>query len=83
MRRGSRFLIGFAAAALTFSSLMAFVGPRHFGGYRHHFGRGRHHCQVDQRWENRHHRNWGDHNGSKQQHQTAPQPNNNSNNKNQ
>lgn len=28
MRRGSKFMIGFATAALTFGSLWAFVGPK-------------------------------------------------------
>lgn len=38
MRRGSKFLIGLAAAALTYGSLMAFVGPQHFGhrGFYHY-----------------------------------------------
>jgi len=37
MRRGSRFLIGLAAA-LTYGGLMAFLGPRHFGhrGFYHY-----------------------------------------------
>ena len=30
MNRKSKFLIGFAAAALTFGTLMATVGPKHF-----------------------------------------------------
>jgi hypothetical protein len=57
MRRGSRFLIGFAAAALTFGSLNAFVGHRQFGRHRHHFGRG-HHCQTEQGWSGRHGSAW-------------------------
>ncbi len=32
MKRSTRFLIGLAAAAITYGSLTAFVGPRHFGG---------------------------------------------------
>lgn len=43
MRRSTKFLIGLAAAALTYGSLMAFVGPRHFGHhgfYRYHAYRG-------------------------------------------
>ena len=49
MRRGSRFLIGLAAAALTYGSLVAFVGPRHFGHYGfYHYqayrGNGPYHC---------------------------------------
>lgn len=35
MERRNRFLIGFAAAVITFGSLMAFVGRGHF----HHQGR--------------------------------------------
>ena len=31
MRRSSSILIGLVAAAATFGSLTAFVGPRHFG----------------------------------------------------
>lgn len=32
MKRRSRFLIGFIAAAVTFATLFATAGPRHFGG---------------------------------------------------
>ncbi len=35
MKRSSRFLIAFAAAAVTFGSLTAFIGPRHWQHYRH------------------------------------------------
>lgn len=39
----NRFLIGFAAAAVTFGSLMAFVGPKRFADYRkQHLGYERH-----------------------------------------
>ena len=40
MRRGSSFLIGLLAAAVTFGSLTAFIGPRHFGyrGYYSNYG---------------------------------------------
>ncbi len=42
MKRSSKFLIGLAAAALTFASLVAFVGPPHTGnqrlGYASHHG---------------------------------------------
>ena len=47
MKRSSRFVVGFAAAALTFGSLFAFVGPKHFHGceqapcHRHHHDNGR------------------------------------------
>ncbi len=45
MKKGSRFLIGFAAAALAFGSLMAFVGPQHFAKYgNRHCGYHQHHC---------------------------------------
>jgi hypothetical protein len=37
MKRKPRFFIGFLAAAITFGTLMATIGPRH---YRHHS----HHC---------------------------------------
>jgi len=32
MKKRSRFLIGFTAAAVTFASLFAIAGPRYFGG---------------------------------------------------
>jgi hypothetical protein len=32
MKKRSRILIGFTAAAVTFASLFAIAGPRHFGG---------------------------------------------------
>ncbi|MCE3227241.1 MAG: hypothetical protein K0S32_1792 [Bacteroidetes bacterium] len=43
MKRGTRFLAGFAAAALTFGTLMATLGPQRFGrhcygGWRGHYG---------------------------------------------
>ena len=37
----NRILIGFAAAAVTFASLMAFVGPKRFAAY------GKHHCGYE------------------------------------
>lgn len=54
MRKGSRFLVGFAAAALTFGSLFAVMGPDKFAscthhGYGHHCGAGGHH------WSGGHH----------------------------
>jgi len=50
MKRSSRFLIAFAAAAVTFASLSAFVGPRHWG--RHGYG----HCYADAgQWHKHHH----------------------------
>ncbi|MFT3949182.1 MAG: hypothetical protein QM763_19620 [Agriterribacter sp.] len=43
MNYRNRFLTGLAAAAITFASLMAFVGPKRFAEYRkHHFGYERH-----------------------------------------
>jgi hypothetical protein len=46
MKRSSRFLIAFAAAALTFGSLAAFVGPRHWRQQRH----GHCHAYADRHW---------------------------------
>jgi len=47
MRPRSRFLIGFATAALTFGTFMATLGPQKFGAHcghnRHHHGYA-HHC---------------------------------------
>jgi len=43
MKRGSRFLIGFASAALTFGSLFAFAGPEHFNKHCGRWGHGYHH----------------------------------------
>jgi len=40
MNRKSLFLIGFTAAAITFGTLMAIIGPRHFNAFRYH-----HHCE--------------------------------------
>lgn len=46
MKGRNRFLIGLAAAAITFASLMAFVGPKRFAQYRQH-------CHENaQRWNN-------------------------------
>ena len=57
MKRGSLFLIAFLAAALTFGSLMAFVGPQNSGWNREHYGwhGGWHHHHYDDeyRYENR------------------------------
>jgi len=49
MKRSTRLFIGFVAAALTYGSLMAFVGPQHggrhgFSRYHSHNGHGRYHC---------------------------------------
>jgi len=38
MNRRNRFLIGLAAAAITFGTLMATVGPQRFTQYRQHCG---------------------------------------------
>lgn len=35
MKRKTRFFVGLAAAALTFGSLMATLGPAHFNKHRH------------------------------------------------
>jgi hypothetical protein len=53
MKRGSKFLIGFAAAAITFVSLSATLGTQRFSNqcsnhWRHHH---QSHCQSA---------NWGD-----------------------
>lgn len=45
MKRKPRFFIGFLAATLTFGTLMATIGPRHF---RHHS----HHCYDNQTGNN-------------------------------
>lgn len=43
MKRGSRFLIAFVAAVLTFGSLMTFVGLQHSGWHRYgYYGNWRH-----------------------------------------
>jgi hypothetical protein len=36
MKRKPRFFIGFLAAAITFGTLMATIGPRHFKHHSHH-----------------------------------------------
>ncbi len=45
MKRGTKFLIGFAAAILTFSTLVAFMGPPHTSrqGHWDHTCSGLHH----------------------------------------
>ena len=43
MKRSSSLLIGLLAAAVTFGSLMAFVGPKNFGN-RGYYGDRRYHC---------------------------------------
>ncbi|MCC6289508.1 MAG: hypothetical protein IT249_16635 [Chitinophagaceae bacterium] len=49
MNYRNRFLIGLAAAAITFISLMAFVGPKRFTEYRkHHCGYERHLGEKDE-----------------------------------
>ncbi|MCE3260725.1 MAG: hypothetical protein K0S12_2366 [Bacteroidetes bacterium] len=56
MKRGSRFLIGFAAAGLTFGSLMAVLGPQHFGKHCHSSWKGYygHSHYNDHCWDNHH-----------------------------
>jgi len=44
MKKSSRFLIGFAAATLTFGSLFAALGPDKFGGCHSHKWQ-HHHCE--------------------------------------
>ena len=56
MKRGSRFLIGFAAAALTFGSLMAGLGKDRFAKHcqsnRYHHGcYHHHHCDEEGDYE--------------------------------
>jgi hypothetical protein len=36
MKHKPRFFIGFLAAAVTFGTLMATIGPRHFKHHSHH-----------------------------------------------
>jgi hypothetical protein len=45
MKRKPRFFIGFLAAAITFGTLMATIGPRHFKNRSHHcyYKQGNHH----------------------------------------
>jgi hypothetical protein len=38
MKRKPRFFIGFLAAAITFGTLMATIGPRHFRHHSRHGG---------------------------------------------
>lgn len=38
MKRKPRFFIGFLAAAITFGTLMATIGPRHYKHHTHHCG---------------------------------------------
>ncbi|MBN8786090.1 MAG: hypothetical protein J0I84_03315 [Terrimonas sp.] len=40
----NRFLTGLAAAAITFASLMAFVGPKRFADYKKHRPGYERHC---------------------------------------
>ncbi|MCC6371303.1 MAG: hypothetical protein IT236_09890 [Bacteroidia bacterium] len=44
MKRKARFFTGLAAAALTFGSLMATLGPQRFNAHRH--GCYQSHCQA-------------------------------------
>jgi hypothetical protein len=56
MKRKPRFFIGFLAAAITFGTLMATIGPRH---YKHHS----HHC-GDHQWNEKETQNKQDKNDS-------------------
>lgn len=59
MKRRTRFLIGMVAAALTFGTLMATVGPRHFN---HHGGRchNMENCNGNNETSKHHNRIWDD-----------------------
>lgn len=52
MRPRSRFLIGFAAAALTFGTLMAILGPQRFGAHCANHG---HHGYCNSPYDQTHH----------------------------
>ncbi|MDJ1503173.1 hypothetical protein [Xanthocytophaga agilis] len=52
MKRSTRFLIAFTAAALTFGTLRAFVGPAHWNRWHNH----PHHCYED----SQEHHHWRD-----------------------
>ena len=59
MKRKPRFFIGFLAAAITFGTLMATIGPRH---HKHHV----HHCGY-QKWDEKGTQNKQDNNTSTQE----------------
>ncbi len=52
MKRRNRFLVGLAAAAITYGSLFAFVGPEYWQNRYHHYHgyhHGHHHgCYSDE-----------------------------------
>lgn len=48
MKPGSRFLIGFAAFALTFGTLMATLGPQQFNAHGAHHRHHHHHGCYDE-----------------------------------
>lgn len=52
MKRKPRFFIGFIAAVITLSSLVAFVGHRHHGRYHHHGSAHHHSCDGHSKQEN-------------------------------
>lgn len=57
MKRGTRFLAGFAAAALTFGTLMATLGPQRFGkhcygNWRNHYECYHHYNSCNDHWQN-------------------------------
>lgn len=59
MNRKSRFAIGLVTAILTFGTLMATIGPRHYNHHRGHCYE-RHHCHADKEMEGGCHSNKGD-----------------------
>jgi hypothetical protein len=70
MKRSTRLLIGFVAAALTYASLMAFAGPHYrsrHGLYPYHAysGYDRHHCGDHGSWK-------GDHPGTNPRQENPP-----------
>ncbi|MES2555357.1 MAG: hypothetical protein V4604_04350 [Bacteroidota bacterium] len=52
MKRRTAFITGVAAAAITFGSLMATIGPRHFGRHCHSHAT---HCGSQQDQHSHHH----------------------------
>ncbi|QHT69158.1 hypothetical protein GXP67_22190 [Rhodocytophaga rosea] len=56
MRRSTRLLVGFAAAALTYASLMAFAGPQYRSrhSFHAHGHYSRYHCGNHGSWQREH-----------------------------
>lgn len=61
MNRKSTFAIGLVTALLTFGTLMATIGPRHYNHHRGHCFE-MHHCHMDNQKENSCHINNADKN---------------------